>query len=107
MAAADLEHVTQLADALTPTEKQRLMEHLSQQLRSVASGIPPDVRPAGTAGGLWPSKFAASADILPPHEPPTESASLQKRIAGLNAGDVWMSADFNAELPDEFWLGKP
>jgi prevent-host-death family protein len=30
----------------------------------------------------------------------------QPRIAGLNQGEVWMSDDFNAELPDEFWLGK-
>jgi prevent-host-death family protein len=28
------------------------------------------------------------------------------RIAGLSAGKAWMSEDFNAELPDEFWLGK-
>jgi prevent-host-death family protein len=28
------------------------------------------------------------------------------RIAGLNEGEVWMSDDFDAELPDEFWLGK-
>jgi prevent-host-death family protein len=30
----------------------------------------------------------------------------QPRIAGLNEGEVWMSDDFDAELPDEFWLGK-
>jgi prevent-host-death family protein len=29
----------------------------------------------------------------------------QPRIAGLNEGEVWMSDDFDAELPDEFWLG--
>jgi prevent-host-death family protein len=34
------------------------------------------------------------------------SASDQPRIAGLDAGDLWMAEDFNAELPDEFWLGK-
>jgi prevent-host-death family protein len=28
------------------------------------------------------------------------------RIAGLDQGKVWMSDDFNEELPDEFWLGK-
>jgi len=28
------------------------------------------------------------------------------RIAGLNEGEVWMSDDFDAELSDEFWLGK-
>lgn len=29
-----------------------------------------------------------------------------KRIAGLNRGMVWMSEDFDAPLPDEFWLGQ-
>lgn len=26
-----------------------------------------------------------------------------KRIAGLGKGTMWMSDDFNDELPDEFW----
>ena len=26
------------------------------------------------------------------------------RIAGLDAGELWMADDFNAELPDEFWF---
>jgi prevent-host-death family protein len=30
----------------------------------------------------------------------------QPRIAGLNEGEVWISDDFDGELPDEFWLGK-
>ena len=28
-----------------------------------------------------------------------------QRIAGLHAGMAWMSDDFDAPLPDEFWLG--
>ncbi|MFN8494381.1 MAG: type II toxin-antitoxin system Phd/YefM family antitoxin [Caldilineaceae bacterium] len=27
------------------------------------------------------------------------------RVAGLHAGMAWMSEDFDAPLPDEFWLG--
>lgn len=27
------------------------------------------------------------------------------RIPGLHAGAAWMSADFDAPLPDEFWIG--
>ena len=27
------------------------------------------------------------------------------RVPGLNRGEVWMSDDFNAPLPDSFWLG--
>ncbi|MGH9942609.1 MAG: type II toxin-antitoxin system Phd/YefM family antitoxin [Pyrinomonadaceae bacterium] len=30
----------------------------------------------------------------------------KNRIAGLNRGSIWMSADFDAPLPDEFWLGQ-
>lgn len=29
----------------------------------------------------------------------------QKRILGLNQGQIWMSDDFNDPLPDEFWMG--
>ncbi|MDQ3255575.1 MAG: type II toxin-antitoxin system prevent-host-death family antitoxin [Acidobacteriota bacterium] len=30
----------------------------------------------------------------------------KKRIAGLNRGKVWASADFDEPLPDEFWVGQ-
>ena len=34
--------------------------------------------------------------------------SLKPRILGLHEplGHAWMSADFNAELPESFWLGE-
>lgn len=28
------------------------------------------------------------------------------RIAGLNAGQVWISPDFDEPLPDSFWTGE-
>ena len=28
------------------------------------------------------------------------------RIAGLHAGQTWVSDDFDAPLPDSFWLGE-
>ncbi len=33
---------------------------------------------------------------------------LEPRVAGLHEhlGHAWMSDDFNAPLPDEFWLGQ-
>jgi prevent-host-death family protein len=31
-------------------------------------------------------------------------ATARPRIAGLDAGELWMADDFNAELPDEFWF---
>lgn len=35
----------------------------------------------------------------------TEPASQQPRVPGLFPG-IWMSDDFNAELPETFWLGE-
>lgn len=32
--------------------------------------------------------------------------SLRKRVMGLHEGMVWTSDDFDAPLPDEFWLGE-
>jgi antitoxin (DNA-binding transcriptional repressor) of toxin-antitoxin stability system len=29
----------------------------------------------------------------------------RKRVMGLHRGVAWMSEDFDAPLPDEFWLG--
>lgn len=30
----------------------------------------------------------------------------QQRVLGLHQGMGWISDDFNAPLPDEFWLGE-
>lgn len=38
---------------------------------------------------------------LVPLAPP---ATLGPRRFGLHQGEVWMSDDFNAPLPDSFWL---
>ncbi|KAF3888117.1 MULTISPECIES: type II toxin-antitoxin system VapB family antitoxin [Nostocales] len=37
---------------------------------------------------------------------PHPQQSSQKRVLGLNQGEIWMSDDFNDPLPDEFWLGE-
>ena len=31
--------------------------------------------------------------------------SGEKRVGNLNPGSIWTSDDFDAPLPDEFWLG--
>ena len=33
-------------------------------------------------------------------------AALKPRILGLHEGQGWMSDDFDAPLPDEFWGGR-
>lgn len=36
---------------------------------------------------------------------PPEPQPRKKRIPNLHAGLVWMSDDFDDELPDSFWFG--
>ncbi len=38
-------------------------------------------------------------------EPPAW-AQPPRRVAGLHAGQTWISDDFDAPLPDSFWLGE-
>ncbi len=37
---------------------------------------------------------------------PVAIVNNKKRIAGLNRGKIWVSEDFDASLPDEFWVGQ-
>ncbi|MCP4218680.1 MAG: toxin-antitoxin (TA) system antitoxin [bacterium] len=41
------------------------------------------------------------AEIVAIHSPKKE-----KRVAGLNRGKIRMTDDFDAALPDEFWMGE-
>lgn len=34
-----------------------------------------------------------------------QATATGKRVAGLHAGMVWISDDFDEPLPDAFWLG--
>ena len=34
------------------------------------------------------------------------SSTSQPRRAGLSKGKIWISDDFDAPLPDEFWTGS-
>jgi prevent-host-death family protein len=34
------------------------------------------------------------------------SVRTYPRIPGLQGGQMWMSDDFDAELPDSFWMGE-
>jgi hypothetical protein len=41
-------------------------------------------------------------------QPDTLERPVKARVLGLHAhlGKAWLSDDFNAELPDSFWLGE-
>jgi prevent-host-death family protein len=40
--------------------------------------------------------------LVPVAEPPPQGP----RVLGLHKGNWWMADDFDAPLPDSFWLGK-
>jgi hypothetical protein len=42
------------------------------------------------------------ARLVPVSEPQPQGA----RVFGLHEGEMWMSDDFNAPLPESFWLGE-
>ena len=65
------------------------------------------------------AEIEAATDQLPPEElkhlrshvaerleRTSQPAAQKPRIAGLHAGAWTVSPDFDAPLPDEFWLGK-
>jgi len=35
-----------------------------------------------------------------------KAVTIQPRTPGLHAGTTWVSEDFDAPLPDAFWLGE-
>ena len=39
-------------------------------------------------------------------QPESNIQPKRQRVLGLNKGQISMSDDFNAPLPDEFWLGE-
>jgi antitoxin (DNA-binding transcriptional repressor) of toxin-antitoxin stability system len=47
----------------------------------------------------------AVARLIPERDPEPASAPF-KRVAGLHAGLVDIADDFDAPLPDSFWLGE-
>ncbi len=53
----------------------------------------------------WDALQAELSEGIDPNIPPLESAQ-KERIADLNPGSIWVSEDFDAPLPDEFWEGK-
>src|SRR5262249_40331013 len=107
MDVVDVEQVTRLADSLSPSEKRRLDEDLSRKLETPTPIEAAGMEPSENAGRVWQSKFAGSRESeRTQREPQAETTRPPSRVAGLNAGEVWMSDDFNAELPDEFWFGE-
>lgn len=71
-----VQDILDVAQHLSPVEQLEIIQSLSHTLRT---------------------QYAHAA---------TEDAPLPRhRVLGLHAGAIWMSDDFDAPLPDSFWLG--
>jgi hypothetical protein len=55
---------------------------------------------------LTPEQRRALAERIAVNVKDADVDLSQPRIAGLNAGMIWTSDDFDEPLPDEFWLGE-
>ena len=51
-------------------------------------------------------KPVARLSVLVPAVPPSTPSASQPRVAGLHRGAVSMADDFDAALPESFWLGE-
>lgn len=71
-----VDDVIAVARQLSPAEQLEIIQALSRALQQHAEAA---VRPSNTAS--------------------------RERVLGLHQGQVWVSDDFNDELPDEFWFG--
>lgn len=69
--------------------------HLSELLALVAQG-----KEVIIAKGKEP--LAKLAPLPQPKEGKTQAL----RVFGEYKGEIWMSSDFGAPLPDQFWLGS-
>lgn len=49
---------------------------------------------------------AALAALVPPASAQSRTAPPAHRTADLHSGQTWISEDFDAPLPDGFWLGE-
>ena len=49
--------------------------------------------------------FPAGQNVRVRIEAMSEEGQPPSRVLGLHAGSIWMSDDFDAPLPDAFWLG--
>ena len=69
--------VLEIATQLSPVEQLEVIQALSRMLQQ-----------------RYPAK-----------SPSPDAFAGQPRTLGLHAGTLWVSDDFDAELPDAFWLG--
>ena len=58
------------------------------------------------ARGETPLVRVTAIEAPPQTTAEPEAPAPKKRVAGLGSGTTWVSEDFDAPLPDSFWLGE-
>lgn len=56
--------------------------------------------------GALPFSEGQHVKVTVEAEETKDEVQSKPRVAGLHAGMGWVSDDFDAELPDSFWLGE-
>lgn len=80
--------------------RRTLIEALEEAVAAAGAVVPPDAELVHRG----PSRAEIEAAIQE-SEARLASPDAARRVLGLNAGTVWISDDFDEELPDTFWLG--
>jgi len=86
---------------------EKLLEQLVREgLERLPSHLEQITTPSIEAAPLFGTNDQATADVMT--DPPTTPvAEPFKRVAGLTKGTfTYIADDFDAELPDSFWLGE-
>ena len=72
--------------------------------------LPPEVADAlthkATQEGRDVAGYVRQLAVRDSGENPAGEAVPALRTPGLHAGRYWIAADFDAPLPDDFWLGE-
>lgn len=62
----------------------------------------PELLALAKAGG---EVFISEGDAVVRLSVVAQPRANKARVAGLHAGAIWVSKDFDEELPEEFWAG--
>lgn len=71
------------------------------EIRELSQRFAEIIAQAGSGGEVIVTEGGTPKAVLRPLSPP------KPRRAGLHSGAIQTAPDFDAPLPDEFWVGQP